>query len=246
MSSALAVQYLLSSKHRTNDQVTIIEGMRASAIAQALAKQTGKPVSAFTQIINHPPASLGLPSWDQTGKVEGFLFPDTYALLPTMTPLQILQKMVTEFKAKVAAINLPGAANHVFTTPWHALIVASLIQAEAGSLSDFGKISRVVWNRYLANMPLEFDSTIFYAMGKYGTAVNATQRNFPSPYNTYLHTGLPPGPIGNPGVAAMQAAVHATHGHWLYFLTDTKHKPYKTYFFNTLPEFQAAQRRFGV
>jgi UPF0755 protein len=245
MSSALAVQYLLSSKHLVNDRITIIEGMRASAIAQALAKQTHLPVSQFTQIINHPPASLGLPSWAH-GKVEGFLFPDTYPLLPNLTALQILQKMVAEFKQKVTAVNLVGEAKHVNISPYQALVAASLIQAEAGSVSDFGKISRVIWNRIGNNMPLEFDSTVFYAMGIYGTAVNSQQRNFKSPYNTYLHTDLPPGPIGNPGILAIQAAVHATQGQWLYFLANTKHKPYKTYFFNTLGEFQAAQRRFGV
>jgi UPF0755 protein len=243
MSSALAVQYLLSTKHMVNDNITIIEGTRASAIAQALAKQTHLPLSQFTDIINHPPASLGLPSWAH-GKVEGFLFPDTYALLPNMTALQILQKMVAEFKTQIAAINLSGKAQHALTTPWHALIVASMIQAEAGSPNDFGKISRVVWNRLANNMPLEFDSTIFYAMGKYGTAVNASQRNFPSPYNTYLHTGLPPGPIGNPGIAAIAAAVHATHGSWLYFITDTRHKPYKTYFTDSLSQLQTWQAEF--
>lgn len=244
MSSALAVQYLLSSQHRANDQLTIIEGTRASAIAQELAKQTGIPVSQFTKIINHPPASLGLPSWAGGKTAEGFLFPDTYTLLPKMTALQILQMMVTEFKKQVSSINLVGTAHKVFTTPWHALIVASLIQAEAGSPKDFGKISRVVWNRLGTSMPLQFDSTVFYAMGKYGTHVNAQQQSFPSPYNTYQHTGLPPGPIGNPGAAAMQAAVHATKGDWVYFITDTRHKPYKTYFTASLPVLQQWQREF--
>ncbi len=244
MSAADAVQFLLGPGHRINDQITIIEGVRASAIAQALAKQTGIPVAQFTNIIDHPPASLGLPSWARGKTAEGFLFPDTYTLLPKMTPLAILKMMVTEFNQKVASINLVSGSQKVFTTPWHALIVASLIQAEAGNTSDFGKISRVVWNRLIDKMPLEFDSTVFYAMGKYGTAVNASQRNFPSPYNTYLHTGLPPGPIGNPGALALQAAVHATHGPWLYFITDTRHKPYLTHFTASLSQLQAWQREF--
>ncbi|HWF82062.1 MAG TPA: endolytic transglycosylase MltG [Streptosporangiaceae bacterium] len=245
MSSALAVQYLLSSGHRLKDQVTIIEGTRASAIAQALAKQTGIPVAQFNQIIDHPPASLGLPSWARGSSAEGFLFPDTYTLLPKMTALQILQMMVTEFKQKVAAINLVGASKKVFTTPWHALIVASLIQAEAGSVNDFGRISRVVWNRLIAKMPLEFDSTVFYAMHTYGTYLKTpAQHNFKSPYNTYLHTGLPPGPIGNPGIAAMEAAVHAAHGNWLYFITDLRHKPYITHFTASHAQFQQWQQEF--
>ncbi|HYK30992.1 MAG TPA: endolytic transglycosylase MltG [Streptosporangiaceae bacterium] len=230
MSAADAVKYLLSSAHLVNDKVLIIEGTRASAIAQQLAKATGKPVSQFTQIIDHPPASLGLPSWAAGKTAEGFLFPDTYSVLPSMTPLQILQMMVTEFNHQIAAANLVGASHKVFTTPWHALIVASLIQAEAGRPSDFPKISRVVWDRLLQGMKLQFDSTVFYAMGKYGTAATAQQQNFPSPFNTYLHAGLPPAPIGNPGIAAIQAAVHASKTHYLYFVTDTRHKPYLTHF----------------
>ena len=153
--------------------------------------------------------------------------------------------MVSEFNTQVAKINLTGEARKVFTTPWHALIVASLVQAEAGNPQDFGKISRVVWNRLGKNMPLEFDSTVFYAMGTYGTAATGAQTHFKSPYNTYLHTGLPPGPIGNPGVATMLAAVHPVKGNILYFITDTRKKPYKTYFTASLSQLQAWQREFG-
>jgi UPF0755 protein len=245
MSSALAVQWLLSSAHRSSNQITLIEGLRAVRIAQLLAKQSGLPVSQFTQIIDHPPASLGLPSWAAGKTAEGFLFPDTYTLAPKMTALQILQMMVTEFKRQVAAVNLVGEAHNVFTTPWHALIVGSMIQAEAGSVSDFGKISRVVWNRLKTGMKLQFDSTIFYAMGTYGTyAKTLQQRNFNSPYNTYLHAGLPPGPIGNPGIAAIQAAIHASHGPWLYFIADTNVKPPVTKFTASYSQFQTWQQEF--
>ncbi|HXS64812.1 MAG TPA: endolytic transglycosylase MltG [Streptosporangiaceae bacterium] len=244
MSAAKAVTYLLNVKNRIKDQVTIIEGMRASAIAKLLAKQANLPVSQFTSIIEHPPASLGIPSWAQGKTAEGFLFPDTYTLLPHESALQILKMMVSEFNTQIAKINLTGEAKKVFTTPWHALIVASLVQAEAGSPQDFGKISRVAWNRLGKNMLLEFDSTIFYAMGTYGTAATGAQTHFKSPYNTYLHAGLPPGPIGNPGIAAIQAAVHPTKGPWLYFITDTRKKPYQTYFTPYLSQLQKWQHEF--
>ena len=244
MSAADAVTYLLNVKNRIKDQVTITEGMRASAIAGLLAKQTHLPVSQFTEIIDHPPASLGIPSWSEGKTAEGFLFPDTYTLLPHESALTILKTMVSEFNTQVAKINLIGEAHKVFTTPWHALIVASMVQAEAGQPSDFGKISRVAWNRLGKHMLLEFDSTVFYAMGTYGTAATGAQTKFKSPYNTYLHTGLPPGPIGNPGVAAIQAAVHPTKGGWLYFITDTRKKPYITHFTDSLAKLQEWQREF--
>jgi UPF0755 protein len=94
-------------------------------------------------------------------------------------------------------------------------------------------------------MKLQFDSTIFYAMGTYGTYAKTPQeRNFKSPYNTYLHAGLPPGPIGNPGIAAIQAAVHATHGPWLYFIADTKVKPPVTKFTASYSQFQIWEQEF--
>jgi UPF0755 protein len=245
MSAALAVSYLLSAAHRLKDQVTIIEGMRASKIAQILSHETGIPVSQFTQLIDHP-SQLGLPSWASGAKTaEGFLFPDTYSLLPKESALQILRTMVSEFNTQVNGINIVSESHKVYTDPWHVLIVASMVQAEAGSVSNFGPIARVVWNRLQRTMPLEFDSTVFYAMGTYGTALTAAQEKFKSPYNTYAHTGLPPGPIGNPGIAAIEATLHPPKGDWLYFITDTRHKPYITHFTASLAQLQAWQQQFG-
>ncbi len=245
MNAALAVHWLLDPKTRVKDQVTIIEGSRAQTIADQFAAQTGRSASAFMQIIKHPPATLGLPNWAGP-TAEGFLFPDTYTLTPKETPLQILQAMVAEFNTKVAGISLATEASKVFTTPWHVLIVASMVQAEGGRLQDFGGIARVAWNRLKANMALQFDSTVFYAKGTHGTAITQQDEKYPSPYNTYLHKGLPPGPIGNPGIDAIKAALHPASGDWLYFITDTrpKHPPYKTYFTNSLTKLQQWQQQF--
>jgi UPF0755 protein len=245
MNSALAVQFLLSAKNRTQTKVLITEGTRASTIATELAAATGYNASAFTDIINNPPAELGLPSWAPKGvAAEGFLFPDTYTFLPKEQPLEILKQMVQEFNQHVAAIHLAGDAAKVFITPYHALVVASLIQAEGGRIQDYPGISRVVWNRLNQHMKLQFDSTVFYAMGKHGTAITLQQEQYKSPYNTYLHPGLPPGPIGNPGVDAMQAAVHPVKADYLYFITDTRHQPYVTYFANTLQKFNQLKQKY--
>ena len=245
MSAADAVSYLLSSGHRLSDTVTIIEGMRASKIAQILAAKTHLPVSQFTELIDHP-SQLGLPSWASGAKTaEGFLFPDTYDILPNESPLKILRAMVTEFNNQADAIGLVSEAKKVNTDAWHILIVASMVQAEAGSPQDFGKIARVVWNRLAMKMPLEFDSTVFYAMGTYGTAITKAEESYKSPYNTYANVGLPPGPIGNPGIAAINATLHPPHGGWLYFITDTRHKPYITYFTSSLTQLQQWQATFG-
>jgi peptidoglycan lytic transglycosylase G len=241
MNAALALHLLLSGKARASDQVTIVEGNRASVIAAVLAKRTGYPVAAFLNIINHPPAALGLPSYAH-GRTEGYLFPDTYTLLPKETPLQILKMMVTEFKQKAAKIGLVREAARVNLAPAEVVVIASLVQAE-GNGTDFGKISRVIDNRLNRHMLLEFDSTVFYAMGKYGTSVTRAQEQFNSPYNTYLHTGLPPGPIDSPGLAAIQATLHPPHGPWLYFITVNL-KTGKTLFTDSLAQLQQWQRQY--
>jgi UPF0755 protein len=104
-------------------------------------------------------------------------------------------------------------------TPLQLLTIASIVQAE-GDSSDFSKISQVIRNRLKVGMPLQLDTTIHYitrTRGKVFLSTDATRTA--SPYNTYLHYGLPPGPIGNPGRSAMEAALHPTPGNWIYFIT---------------------------
>ncbi len=107
----------------------------------------------------------------------------------------------------------------------HIIIAASLIQAEGGKISDFPKIAEVIYNRLNRGMKLQLDSTVFYAMGKFGIQATSQDLKTKSPYNTYLNTGLPPTPIDSPGAAAINAALHPAHGNFLYFVTvDPKKK----------------------
>ena len=243
MNSALVVKYLLDPKYRIKVSVTITEGTRATTIAKELATATKIPASTFQKIIDKPPAALGLPAWaPKNMSAEGFLFPDTYNFIPHETAMKILQTMVQTFNQQVATIHLVSEAKKVFTTPYHALIVASMVQAEGGRVQDFPGISRVAWNRFKLGRRLQFDSTVFYAMHAHGTSITLKDEKFPSPYNTYLHTGLPPGPIGNPGLDAMLAALHPVKKNYLYFITDVKTG--KTYFAANYAQFQQLQRQY--
>jgi UPF0755 protein len=235
MNAALAVQALLSGKTRLANTFMVLPDARAKDIAANLAKRTGIPVTQFLAIINHPPPSLGIPGWAAGKSAEGFLFPDTYTLAPHETALQILQAMVADFNRHVGPLNLPATAKKVFTTPYHVLIVASLVQAEAGRDQDFGKVSRVAWHRLALGWKLQFDSSVLYGLGQYGTRADSAQLAANTPYNTYMHAGLPPGPIGSPQLLAIQAALHPTPGGWLYFVSDTKTGA--TYFTSSIVQF---------
>ena len=100
-------------------------------------------------------------------------------------------------------------------TACRVLTEASIVQAEAGSVEDMGKVARVLDNRLADDMPLQLDTTVNYANGKRGITTTPQDRQNPSPYNTYLHPGLPPGPISNPGEEALRAVLKPTPGDWL-------------------------------
>jgi UPF0755 protein len=218
MNAALAFALLLKPSSREQTKVIIPEGWRLSQIIAALGRETGKP-QGYQQAIKNV-AALNLPSFAH-GKPEGYLFPATYSIQPNTSPLKVLQGMVTRFGEEAASINLPAAAAHAELTQSDVIIVASLIQAEGRRAPDFPKIARVIYNRLNANpqIKLQLDSTVMYALHKYGIIASNQQIKVNSRYNTYVHTGLPPGPIDSPGAAAINAALHPAHGTWLYFVT---------------------------
>jgi uncharacterized YceG family protein len=217
MQASLAFAALTNPKNVVQTTVTIPEGKRAVDVIAIIAEKTKIPLKNFQQVLAHP-SQLGLPSYAD-GKVEGYLFPATYAIVPHETALQILQAMVQRFNVEAQGIDLVNAAKAAGLTPAQLIIEASLAQAEGGSVSDYPKIAEVIHNRIAIGMHLQFDSTVLYGLGKYAVSATIKQTQTPGPYNTYLNAGLPAGPISNPGDAAIQGILHADQGNFLYFLT---------------------------
>ncbi len=161
---------------------------------------------------------LKLPAYAK-GKPEGYLFPATYEIVPHETALGVLTGMVQRFDQEASMVNLTAAASKVHLTPGQVIIMASLVQAEGGRLSDYPKIARVIYNRLAQGIPLQLDSTVLYGLNSYGILASDQQLTSTSPYNTYKYKGLTPGPIDNPGNAAIQAVLHPASANWLYFVT---------------------------
>jgi UPF0755 protein len=211
--SALAM--LLDSDNRLANSVTIPEGYTKDQTVKTLASDTKFSGDEVTRASRH----LRLPRYAH-GNPEGFLFPAGYEIGPDTTAGSLLQSMVSKFDQVSRHLRLTQRAAALAKTPRHIVTIASLVQAEARVPKDFGKVARVVYNRLRIGMKLQFDSTVDFVVGKDGdVATTAHDRNVKSPYNTYRHAGLPPGPINSPGAAAMRAALHPTPGHWLYFVT---------------------------
>ena len=148
---------------------------------------------------------------------EGLLFPAQYSFTKGTTALQAIQAMVDRFSAESIAKQLLLGTKEFSSL--ELITIASIVQAE-GDEKDFAKVSQVIRNRLKIGMPLQMDSTVHFVKkvrGQIFLSSKSTLLN--SPYNTYQKYGLPPGPIGSPGVAAMTAALKPTVGDWLYFIT---------------------------
>ncbi|MEU5995120.1 endolytic transglycosylase MltG [Spirillospora sp. NPDC047418] len=223
MSSAAAMALLLNPKSRAGNQITIPEGRRAVETYQLLAKKTGISVKEF-QAAAKKGKALGLPEY-ANGKVEGYLYPGRYDLDPNGSAEQILKQMVDRFNEEASSTDLVAKARKARMNPATVVTLASLVQAEGGKPSDLPKISRVIYNRVKKGMKLQFDTTVLYALNERRLTVTEKDLLTPSPYNTYLHTGLPPGPIANPGPDAIEAALAPADGTWLFFIaTDPTNK----------------------
>jgi UPF0755 protein len=245
MAAKLAFALLLKPSSRIQVSITIPEGLRLSSIIAILGKKTENP-RGYQQAIKDTSA-LGLPSYAH-GKPEGYLFPATYTVQPGTPPLHVLQMMVQRYDQEAASVNLAAVSAHDQITERQAIIVASLVQAEGRRSQDFPKIARVIYNRLNLGMPLQLDSTVMYALNKYGIRATAAQTKVNSLYNTYRHTGLPPGPIDSPGRTAIHAALHPTpkaRGNWLYFLTVNP-KTGLTKFTNSFTQFQAYEAELNA
>jgi uncharacterized YceG family protein len=240
MAAALAFALLLKPSSRVQLTVVITEGERLSEIIAALGAKTGNP-KGYQEAIKNVSA-LGLPSYAK-GNPEGYLFPATYTIQPGNSPTQVLQEMVRRFNVEAQSVNLPAMAAKDHVSEGDIITIASLIQAEGKRPKDLPKIARVIYNRLNQHMKLQLDTTVLYARHSRAADVTVAQtQNTKSPYNTYLHAGLPPGPIDSPGDAAIRAALHPspTTDNWTYFLTVNL-KSGLTKFTNSFTVFQQYQ-----
>jgi UPF0755 protein len=218
MSAESALSILVNPENRVRSTVTIPEGYTVKEIVATLAKKTDFSARQYNRVLRNP-AQIGLPDYAR-GNPEGFLFPATYELPPTATPRSVLTKMVERYDEAADELDLARKAEALGHTPYEVLTVASLVQAEARFDKDFTKVARVIYNRLDDGMPLQFDSTVHYAVGKDGSVgTSDADRNSRSPYNTYKVVGLPPSPISAPGDQAIEAALNPASGTWLYFVT---------------------------
>lgn len=226
MAAEPAFELLTDPKSKLQARVTIPEGMRASGIFERIAEHTDISVSQLQRAAHHPDG-LSLPSYAEG--VEGYLFPATYNIDPDDGATDVLRKMVSRFEQAAAEVNIESRANDLHAGgheigPGEVVTVASLVQAEARKSRDFAKVATVIYNRLRRGEKLQLDTTVLYALDKSTLHVSKKDLQVKSPYNTYRHKGLPPGPIESPGEKALWAALHPADGDWLWFITTNPKK----------------------
>ncbi|MGH2723129.1 MAG: endolytic transglycosylase MltG [Actinomycetota bacterium] len=201
---------------RTVD-VTFPEGLELHQVAEVASESLGVTRGAFERL-----AASGrfvLPPYLPKGTptTEGFLFPKTYSFSPDVDAEDVILRLLEQFEEE--ARGLPwGRAERLGLTPYEVVIVASLIEREARVPGDRAKISAVIHNRLEEGMPLQIDATVQYALPEENRILTVEDYRYPSPYNTYLHPGLPPTPIASPGRASLEAALRPANAGYLYFV----------------------------
>ncbi|MDQ1665942.1 MAG: hypothetical protein QOH75_1973 [Actinomycetota bacterium] len=230
MQAADALAALLDPAARVQAKVTLPEGLRLDETLKKLAKDSKLPLKDYEKALKSAKA-LGLPDYAK-GNPEGFLYPATYEVAPNDTVDSVLKELFATYNSNAEKAGVLRTKR----TPYEIVIIASLVEGEARHAEDFGKVARVVYNRLEKGMPLQFDSTVNYALKADKQIVTYEDLSQDSAYNTYKNTGLPPGPISSPGAAAMDAAVNPTAGDWLYFVT-TNPKTGETKFTGDYQEF---------
>ncbi len=205
--------------------------MLAKNFMQATHDTLGEKFNKGFSFLNDRPGKLGL---------EGYLFPDTYRIYRTASAEEIIQKMLQNFGKKLSS-DLQKEIKNQDKTIFEIITMASLIEKEVATDEDRALVSGILWKRIAKDIPLQVDATIAYITGKNTTKILVAETKIDSPYNTYKYKGLPKGPIANPGIAAIKAAIYPTDSPYLYYLSTPEGK---TVFSKTLEEHNAAKAKY--
>jgi uncharacterized YceG family protein len=200
---------------------------RVSAVAQIAKRERHRPVrlseQAYLAATANPRRETGFGS--KRYPLEGFLFPATYDFTRRTTSPQLVAAQLKAFRTNWAKVNLAYARSKNLT-PYDVLTIASMVERETPAPEERQLVAAVIYNRLHARMTLGIDAALRYGLNIPGTeSIHESQLHNPTPYNLRLHAGLPPTPIGSPGLASLQAAAHPAKVNYLYFVAkpDKKH-----------------------
>jgi UPF0755 protein len=228
--------------------ITFPEGWTAQQMADRLSAN-GFDGSAFLNLVNNPTEEIlsqfsVLSGRPVSATLEGYLFPDTYKFSLDATPAGIIKKILNNAELKMTAdirSQVIAQKKNIFQI----LTMASILEKEVNTIEDFKIVSGIFWNRIAISQALQSDATLEYVLKSNDFQHSLEQLKTDSPYNTYKYKGLPPGPISNPGIDAIMAALNPTDTQYNYFLTDSKN-PKNTVYSVTFDQHIANKQKFGL
>ena len=226
MRAADAVTALLDAQNRVQTTVTIPEGYRVEQTIEKLSSVTAIPIGDFTAAMADT-AATGLPA-EAGGSYEGWVFGSTYTFEPGTTPTEMIATMVAQTIAVLDARSVAPADRQ------RVLTVASLVEREARTPQDRAMVAQAIQNRLDIDMKLDIDASVAYGAGQTGQ-LTREDLDTDTPYNLYLHTGLPPTPIASPSEVSIDATLAPTPGPWLFWVTINLETG-ETRFATTYPE----------
>ena len=200
-------------------RITIPEGRSLREIAELLEANDIVSAAHFIEVANTGDFRYSFLQYvpSRENRLEGYLFPDTYFISENPTPEEIIHNMLVRFEEMFDA-DIRRRADEMGLTMDEVVIIASIIEKEVRLPEERALASAVIHNRLAINMPLQMCSTVVYAMGITRDRLLYSDLQFPSLHNTYLHRGLPIGPITNPGRASLEAAVNPADVNYLFFV----------------------------
>ena len=203
--------------------VTIPEGFTIEQITGRISTETGIDEVEFRRLTKTSAHSENFESYsflseNSTETLEGYLFPKTYTITEEHSAKDFIRIMLDQYQKETAGFELPPFARERNLNFHHLLTVASLIENEAKIAEERPLISAVIYNRLAKNMKLQSCATVQYALAERKAKLSTEDLKVESPYNTYLHSGLPPGPICNPGIVSIQAALNPAPVNYLYYV----------------------------
>jgi len=228
-------------------KVTFPEGWTAKKMANRLTNQ-GLPGKSFLDVVNQPPHDIVsgydfLNTLPKGSSLEGYLFPDTYLFYADSNAEDIVRKMLDTFQLKAEKIVSETIKNRNISFR-DAVTMASIIENEVRTTDDRKKVSGIFWKRMNNGMLLQSDATLEYVLQTNAVQHSIDELRVQSPYNTYMHAGLPPSPISNPSIDALLAAALPEESDFYYFLTNPETG--KTLFARTFEEHVANKAKSGL
>ncbi len=211
-SSFASVRFILG---QLPNVVTVPAGFTIREVVNEVRALRGGPFAG--ELASELTATVTASPFVSGTSLEGLIGPGQYVIAPETTPRDLARQMVRAFSAEAKSVGLTAQTTVATLRAYQIIVAASIVQKEGYYPRNMPKVARVVLNRLRRGGPLQMDATVLYALGRDGGIVTHAMEDTPSPYNTYLNSGLPPTPICTVSPTALRAVLHAPPGPWLYF-----------------------------